>query len=105
MRHSPGPLPRRATAYEKRTEPPRHLTLLIERAPAHSNTPGRDSDVLGPGLGLRLGLSLGLGLGPGPGPGPGSEIRGGGDQLGIRLVSQRDAAWVGALLGAVDAQQ
>lgn len=93
MRHSPGPLPRRATAYEKRTESPRHLTLLIERAPAHSNTPGRDSDVLG------------LGPGPGPGPGPGSEIRGGGDQLGVRLVSQRDAAWVGALLAAVDAQQ
>lgn len=91
MRHSPGPLPRRATAYEKRTEPPRHLTLLIERAPDHSNNPGRDSDALGldPGLGLDLG----------------SEIRGGGDQLGIRLVSQRDAAWVGALLGAVDAQQ
>ncbi|GAX50301.1 hypothetical protein [Streptomyces olivochromogenes] len=91
MRHSPGPLPRRATAYEKRTEPPRHLTPLIERAPAHSNTPGRDSDVLGPGLGF--------------GPVLGSEIRGGGDQLGVRLVSQRDAAWVGALLAAVDAQQ
>ncbi|MFF2126077.1 hypothetical protein ACFVW1_11815 [Streptomyces olivochromogenes] len=89
MRHSPGPLPRRATAHEKRTESPRHLTLLIERAPAHSNTPGRDSDA----------LDLG------PGPGPGSEIRGGGDQLGVRLVSQRDAAWVGALLAAVDAQQ
>ncbi|MER7686721.1 hypothetical protein [Streptomyces sp. NPDC097610] len=83
MRHSPGPLPRRATAHEKRTEPPRHLTLLTERAPAHSNTPGRDSDL----------LDLG------------SEIRGRGDQLGVRLVSQRDAAWVGALLAAVDAQQ
>ncbi|MFJ8020235.1 hypothetical protein [Streptomyces sp. NPDC096311] len=83
MRHSPGPLPRRATAYEKRTEPPRHLTLLIERAPAHSNTLSRDSDL----------LDLG------------SEIRGRGDQLGVRLVSQRDAAWVGALLAAVDAQQ
>ncbi|MFJ1606750.1 hypothetical protein ACIOHS_25745 [Streptomyces sp. NPDC088253] len=83
MRHSPGPLPRRATAYEKRTEPPRHLTLLIEHAPAYSNTPGRDAGV----------LDLG------------SEIRGRGDQLGVRLVSQRDAVWVGALLAAVDAQQ
>ncbi|MGW2780678.1 hypothetical protein ACWC3X_05415 [Streptomyces populi] len=36
---------------------------------------------------------------------PGKEIRGGGDQLAIRIVSQRDAAWVEALFAAVDAKQ
>ncbi|MEU4168542.1 hypothetical protein AB0F46_16910 [Streptomyces sp. NPDC026665] len=38
-------------------------------------------------------------------PDPGKEIRGGGDQLAFRIVSQRDAAWVGALFAAVDAKQ
>ncbi|MFE4700398.1 hypothetical protein ACFRIC_25370 [Streptomyces sp. NPDC056738] len=37
--------------------------------------------------------------------GPGKEIRAGGDQLAIRIVSQRDAAWVGALFAAVAAKQ
>lgn len=55
----------------------------IERVPAYSNTLGYDSDVLD----LRR------------------EIGRGGDQLAFRLVSQRDAAWVGALFAAVDAQQ
>ena len=32
------------------------------------------------------------------------EIQRGGDQLAFRLVSQRDAAWVGALFVAVDAK-
>ncbi|MEU6274312.1 hypothetical protein ABZ871_18180 [Streptomyces populi] len=36
---------------------------------------------------------------------PGKEIRGGGDQLAFRIVSQRDAAWVEALFAAVDAKQ
>ncbi|MEU1531207.1 hypothetical protein [Streptomyces fagopyri] len=54
-----------------------------ERVPPYSNTPGPDSDVRGPG----------------------TEFRSGGDQLGVRLVSQRDAAWVGALFAAVDAQR
>ena len=55
----------------------------IERVPAYSNTLGYDSDV----------LELGEG------------IRGGGDQLAFRIVSQRDAAWIGALFAAVDAKQ
>lgn len=54
-----------------------------ERVPRYANTPGHDSDVRGPG----------------------TEFRSGGDQLGVRLVSQRDAAWVGALFAAVDAQR
>ncbi|MFE2532481.1 hypothetical protein [Streptomyces sp. NPDC059371] len=35
----------------------------------------------------------------------GKEIYGGGDQSAFRIVSQRDAAWVGALFAAVDAKQ
>ncbi|QFZ76276.1 hypothetical protein GFH48_26105 [Streptomyces fagopyri] len=54
-----------------------------ERVPPYSNAPGNDSDVRGPD----------------------KEFRSGGDQLGVRLVSQRDAAWVGALFAAVDAQR
>jgi hypothetical protein len=54
-----------------------------ERAPAYANTLGYDSDV----------FDLGKALRPG------------GDQLAFRLVSQRDAAWCGALFVAVDAQQ
>lgn len=54
-----------------------------ERAPAYANTLGYDSDV----------FDLGKALRPG------------GDQLAFRLVSQRDAAWFGALFVAVDAQQ
>ncbi|MFH8390835.1 DUF3344 domain-containing protein [Streptomyces sp. NPDC018036] len=53
------------------------------RVPAYANTLGYDSDV----------LELGTG------------IRGGGDQLAFRIVSHRDAAWVGALFAAVDAKQ
>ncbi|MEW2166919.1 DUF3344 domain-containing protein [Streptomyces sp. NPDC007084] len=54
-----------------------------KRVPAYSNTLGYDSDV----------LELGKG------------IRSGGDQLAFRIVSHRDAAWVGALFAAVDAKQ
>lgn len=53
------------------------------RVPSYANTLGYDSDV----------LELGEG------------IRGGGDQLAFRIVSQRDAAWIGALFAAVDAKQ
>jgi hypothetical protein len=53
------------------------------RVPSYANTLGHDSDV----------LELGEG------------IRGGGDQLAFRIVSQRDAAWIGALFAAVDAKQ
>ncbi|MFC8512487.1 DUF3344 domain-containing protein [Streptomyces sp. NPDC057257] len=53
------------------------------REPSYSNTLGYDSDV------FDLGGALGRG----------------GDQLAVRLVSQRDAAWAGALFIAVDAQQ
>lgn len=56
--------------------------LATGRTPAYSNTLGYDSDV----------LELG------------DEIRRGGDQLAFRIVSQRDAAWVGALFVAVDAK-
>ncbi|MDX3212979.1 DUF3344 domain-containing protein, partial [Streptomyces scabiei] len=56
--------------------------LAAGRTPAYSNTLGYDSDV----------LELG------------DEIRHGGDQLAFRIVSQRDAAWVGALFVAVDAK-
>ncbi|MBE4739433.1 MULTISPECIES: DUF3344 domain-containing protein [Streptomyces] len=52
------------------------------RTPAYANTLGYDSDV----------LELD------------DEIQRGGDQLAFRLVSQRDAAWVGALFVAVDAK-
>ncbi|MFD8739753.1 hypothetical protein ACFV06_33250 [Streptomyces sp. NPDC059618] len=41
-------------------------------------------------------------------PGPGTErviTPGGGDQLAVRIVSQRDAAWLEALFAAVDAKQ
>ncbi|MEW1641656.1 DUF3344 domain-containing protein [Streptomyces sp. NPDC091219] len=55
----------------------------VERAPAYANTLGYDSDV----------FDLGKALRPG------------GDQLAVRLVSHRDAAWCGALFVAVDAQQ
>ncbi|MFD9389621.1 DUF3344 domain-containing protein [Streptomyces sp. NPDC060000] len=53
------------------------------RVPAYANTLGYDSDVfdLGPGL------------------------RRGGDQLTVRLVSHRDAAWAGALFVAVDTRK
>ncbi|MFD9000410.1 DUF3344 domain-containing protein [Streptomyces sp. NPDC059582] len=54
-----------------------------ERVPAHVNTLGHDSDVFDLARGLQRG----------------------GDQLTVRLVSQRDAAWSGALFVAVDARQ
>ncbi|MFI0962233.1 DUF3344 domain-containing protein [Streptomyces sp. NPDC021080] len=57
--------------------------VAVRRVPAYANTLGYDSDI----------LELGKG------------IRGGGDQLAFRIVSQRDAAWVGALFAAVDAKQ
>ncbi|MFJ5267651.1 hypothetical protein [Streptomyces sp. NPDC088358] len=135
MRHSPGPLPRRATAGRS--------ALVALR------TPGGPAQVDGArgGTGDPLGLSPGDGgptapsdtadplddvfdpsvTGPGHTPGdtpaarvprssnpPGydsaalgqnTEFRLGGDQLTVRLVSQRDAAWVGALFAAVDAQR
>ncbi|MER5404542.1 hypothetical protein [Streptomyces sp. NPDC002769] len=53
------------------------------RVPRSSNPPGYDSAVLGQD----------------------TEFRFGGDQLTVQLVSQRDAAWVGALFAAVDAQR
>ncbi|PWI18316.1 DUF3344 domain-containing protein [Streptomyces sp. Act143] len=53
------------------------------RVPSYANTLGYDSDV------FDLGTALGRG----------------GDQLAFRLVSQRDAAWAGALFVAVDAQK
>ncbi|MFF3414075.1 hypothetical protein ACFYW9_05160 [Streptomyces sp. NPDC002698] len=53
------------------------------RVPSYANAPGHDSDALEVGEG----------------------IRGGGDQLAFRIVSQRDAAWIGALFAAVDAKQ
>ncbi|MER6159156.1 DUF3344 domain-containing protein [Streptomyces sp. NPDC001868] len=56
--------------------------VVAGRTPAYANTLGYDSDV----------LELG------------DEIRHGGDQLAFRLVSQRDAAWVGAFFVAVDAK-
>ncbi|WP_193241513.1 DUF3344 domain-containing protein [Streptomyces phaeolivaceus] len=56
--------------------------VVAGRTPAYANTLGYDSDV----------LELD------------DEIRHGGDQLAFRLVSQRDAAWVGALFVAVDAK-
>ncbi|MEU2335611.1 hypothetical protein ABZ608_18790 [Streptomyces sp. NPDC013172] len=52
------------------------------REPAYARTLGRVPDV----------FDLGTGLGQG------------GDQPTFRLVSQRDAAWAGALLGAADVQ-
>lgn len=132
MRHSPGPLPRRAmvgrsalvalrtagggpanvdgdrgstgdplgpwaddgepTAPSAAADPPDDVlgssitergNAPAERAPRCSNTPGYDADA----------LALD------------TEFRFGGDQLTVRLVSQRDAAWVGALFAAVDAQR
>ncbi|MEU3615838.1 DUF3344 domain-containing protein [Streptomyces sp. NPDC006872] len=53
------------------------------RVPAYVNTLGYDSDVFDLGGGLRRG----------------------GDQLTVRLVSHRDAAWAGALFVAVDTQK
>ncbi|MFF1543995.1 DUF3344 domain-containing protein [Streptomyces sp. NPDC058291] len=53
------------------------------RVPAHVNTLGYDSDVFD----LRRGL------------------RSGGDQLAVRLVAHRDAAWAGALFVAVDTRK
>ncbi|MDC2953565.1 hypothetical protein PO587_03755 [Streptomyces gilvifuscus] len=53
------------------------------RMPPHSNTPGRGSGVFD--------------LEP--------ILRSGGDQPAVRLVPQRDPAWAGALLVAVDAQR
>ncbi|MGW1532818.1 DUF3344 domain-containing protein [Streptomyces aureus] len=58
-------------------------TAAVRRVPAYANTLGYDSDVLELGKGIRRG----------------------GDQLAFRIVSQRDAAWVGALFAAVDAKQ
>ncbi|MCX4974388.1 MULTISPECIES: DUF3344 domain-containing protein [unclassified Streptomyces] len=58
-------------------------SAAMKRVPAYPNTLGYDSDVLELGKGIRRG----------------------GDQLTFRLVSQRDAAWVGALFTAVDAKQ
>ncbi|MER7969936.1 DUF3344 domain-containing protein [Streptomyces sp. NPDC096080] len=55
----------------------------IERVPAYANTLGYDSDVFDLGTALERG----------------------GDQLAVRLVSRRDAAWTGVLFVAVDAQQ
>ncbi|WP_215455544.1 DUF3344 domain-containing protein [Streptomyces sp. ATCC 21386] len=57
-------------------------SVVAGRTPAYTNTLGYDSDV----------LELD------------DEIGRGGDQLAFRLVSQRDAAWVGALFVAVDAK-
>ncbi|MGW7205981.1 DUF3344 domain-containing protein [Streptomyces sp. NPDC054837] len=57
-------------------------TTPSQRVPSYANTLGYDSDV----------FDLGTALRPG------------GDQLAFRLVSQRDAAWTGALFVAVDAQ-
>lgn len=54
-----------------------------ERVPSYSNTLGYDSDVFD----LR------------------TALRNGGDQLTVRLVPTRDAAWAGVLFVAVDAQQ
>jgi hypothetical protein len=54
-----------------------------ERVPSYAHTLGYDSDV------FELGNAL----------------RRGGDHLTFRLVSQRDAAWAGALFVAVDARQ
>ncbi|MER6225841.1 hypothetical protein ABT189_35705 [Streptomyces sp900105755] len=56
--------------------------VRARREPAYANTLGYDSDVFDPGTGLAHG----------------------GDQLTFRLVSQRDAAWAGALFAAVDAR-
>ncbi|MFJ3665255.1 DUF3344 domain-containing protein [Streptomyces sp. NPDC090106] len=53
------------------------------RVPAYANTLGYDSDV------FDLGKALGSG----------------GDRLAFRLVSEKDAAWAGALYVAVDAQR
>ncbi|AZS87169.1 DUF3344 domain-containing protein [Streptomyces griseoviridis] len=57
--------------------------VLAERVPAYANTLGYDSDVFD----LR------------------TALRRGGDQLAVRLVSRRDAAWAGVFFVAVDAQQ
>lgn len=56
--------------------------VRARREPAYDNTLGYDSDVFDLGTGLAQG----------------------GDQLTFRLVSQRDAAWAGALFAAVDVQ-
>ncbi|MFE5032763.1 DUF3344 domain-containing protein [Streptomyces sp. NPDC056683] len=56
--------------------------VRARREPAYASTLGYDSDVFDPGTGLAHG----------------------GDQLTFRLVSQRDAAWAGALFAAVDAR-
>ncbi|MFE2069981.1 DUF3344 domain-containing protein [Streptomyces sp. NPDC059467] len=56
--------------------------VRARREPAYANTLGYDSDVFDLGTGLAQG----------------------GDQPTFRLVSQRDAAWAGALFAAVDVQ-
>ncbi|MBW8797291.1 MAG: hypothetical protein JF597_27950 [Streptomyces sp.] len=56
--------------------------VRARREPAYANTLGYGSDVFDLGTGLAQG----------------------GDQLTFRLVSQRDAAWAGALFAAVDAR-
>ncbi|MFG2938231.1 DUF3344 domain-containing protein [Streptomyces sp. NPDC048282] len=56
--------------------------VSARREPAYANTLGYDSDVFDLGTGLAQG----------------------GDQPTFRLVSQRDAAWAGALFAAVDVQ-
>ncbi|KPI17706.1 hypothetical protein OK074_1727 [Actinobacteria bacterium OK074] len=58
-------------------------TTRAQRTPSYTNTLGYDSDV----------FDLDR------------AVRGGGDQLALRLVSHRDAAWIGALFVAVDAKQ
>jgi hypothetical protein len=57
--------------------------VVPQRVPAYANALGHDSDVFEPRTALRRC----------------------GDQLAFRLVSQRDAAWAGALFVAVDARQ
>ncbi|WP_030600868.1 DUF3344 domain-containing protein [Streptomyces fulvoviolaceus] len=57
--------------------------VAAARVPSYPNTLGYDSDV----------FDLGMALRPG------------GDQLALRLVSQRDAAWAGALFVTVDAKK
>ncbi|MFJ2902960.1 DUF3344 domain-containing protein [Streptomyces sp. NPDC087212] len=82
----------RATALSDGANPPSDVlnstisepgAVPAPRVPAYSNTLGYDSDVFD----LR------------------TALRGGGDQLAFRLVSQRDAAWAGVLFAAVDAPQ
>ncbi|MEU0033401.1 hypothetical protein [Streptomyces sp. NPDC006333] len=135
MRHSPGPLPRRATAGRS--------ALVALRTPGGPAKVDGDRGSTGDPLGLSAGdggptvpsdtadplddVSDPSATRPGNAPGdvpaarvprssnppghdsavhgPDTEFRLGGDQLTVQLVSQRDAAWVGALFAAVDAQR